>query len=141
LENDQDGDQSGSETPEPDVTKRRFRLRRKKGGKGRHKTRREKKKEQGDIEKGEVLQDADKRGVGGFGLSSKEQITPADAVLAEESANEVRRVFFYSRHIESRHVVRSFCRSWTPQSCLWGSSPLKTCSKVCIRRDIISHGY
>ena len=141
LENDEDGDQSGSETPEPDVTKRRFRLRRKKGGKGRHKTRREKKKEQGDIEKGEVLQDVDKRGVGGFGLSSKEQITPADAVLAEESANEVRRVFFYSRHIESRHVVRSFCRSWTPQSCLWGSSPLKTFSKVCRRRDIISHGY
>ena len=72
-ENDEDGDHSGGEAPEPDGTKRRFRLRRKKGGKRRHKTRREKKIEQGDIEMGEVSRDADKRGVGGFGLSSKEQ--------------------------------------------------------------------
>jgi len=33
LENDEDGDYSGSEAPEPNVIKHRFRLRRKKGGK------------------------------------------------------------------------------------------------------------
>jgi len=97
LETDEGGDHSGGEAPEPDVTKRRFRLRRKKGGKRRHKTRREKKAEQGDIEMGEVPQDTDKRGIGGFGLSSKEQITPADAVLAEESANEVRLTLHHSQ--------------------------------------------
>ena len=97
LENDKDGDRSGGEAPEPDTGKRRFRLRRKKGGKRSRKTRREKKAEPGDIEMGEVPHDADKRGIGGFGLSSREQITPADAVLAESSANEVRFVFLHSR--------------------------------------------
>ena len=100
LENGEDGDHSGSETPEPDVTKRRFRLRRKKGGKRRRKAQREKRAEQEDIEMGEVPQDTvtDKRGIAGFGLSSREQITPADAVLAEEGANEVRRVFPHSHY-------------------------------------------
>ena len=88
LEDDQDGDHSDGGTSEPEVTKRRFRLRRKKDGKRRRRMRREKAKE-GDIEMGEVSQDAEKGKSGGFGLSSKEQITPADAVLAEESANEV----------------------------------------------------
>jgi len=95
LENDEDGDHSGGEAPEPDVSKRRFRLRRKKGGKRRRKAQREKRTEPQDVEMGEVTQDADKRGIGGFGLSSREQITPADAVLAEENANEVRRVFLH----------------------------------------------
>ena len=42
LENDEDEDHSSSETLEPNVTKCQFRLRWKKGGKQRHKTRREK---------------------------------------------------------------------------------------------------
>jgi metal transporter CNNM len=91
-ENDQDGDHSDGGDPEAGTSKRRFRLRRKKDGKRRHKTRREKAK-QDDIELGTVPQDAGKGRGGGFGLSSKEQITPADAVLAEESANEVRLLF------------------------------------------------
>ena len=96
-ENDGDGDHSSGEAPEHDATKRRFRLRRKKGGKRRHKTRRQKRTEQDDIEMGEVPQDTDKRGIGGFGLSSREQITPADAVLAEESVNEVCFAFPHPR--------------------------------------------
>ena len=48
-----------------------------------------KKAKQGDIEIGKVSQDTEKGKSGEFRLSSKEQITPADAVLAEESANEV----------------------------------------------------
>ena len=89
-ENDQDGDRGDDEVSEPEGTKRRFRLRRKKDGKRWHKARGEKQMNKGDIEMGEVSQDIDKKRVGGFGLSSKEQITPADAVLAEESVNEVR---------------------------------------------------
>ena len=92
LENDTDGDHSDGGNPEPAISKRRFRLRRKKGGKRRHKSQREKAK-QGDVESGEVAQEADRKG-GGFALSSKEQITPADAVLAEENANEVCFMFF-----------------------------------------------
>ena len=88
LENDQDGDRSEDEVSEPDVTKRRFRLRRRKDRKRQRKARREKAKQE-DIEMGDVPGDADKGRGGGFGLSSKEQITPADAVLAEASANEV----------------------------------------------------
>ena len=90
LEDDQDGDHSDGGTSEPGVTKRRFRLGRKKDGKRRRKMRRAKEKEGPDIEMGELSQDTEKGKSGGFGLSSKEQITPADAVLAEESANEVR---------------------------------------------------
>ena len=90
LEDDQDGDHSAGGTSEPGVTKRRrFRLRRKKDEKRRRKTWREEAK-QGDIEMGEVPRGADNGRGGGFGLSSKEQITPADAVLAEASVNEVR---------------------------------------------------
>jgi len=37
-----------------------------------------------------------REGIGGFGLSSKEQITPADAVLAEENTNKVHLAFFCS---------------------------------------------
>ena len=91
-ENNQDVDHSDGGDPEPGVSKNRFRLRGKKGGRG-HKARREKKK-QGDIEASEVPQDVDKRS-GGFGLSSNEQITPADAVLAKENANEVCFVSFH----------------------------------------------
>ena len=90
-EDNQELDHSDGEDPEPAVSKRRFRLRRKKGGR---KARGERKK-QGDIETGEVPQDVDKRS-GGFGLLSNEQITPADAVLAKENANEVRFVSIYS---------------------------------------------
>ena len=93
LENDQDGDHGDGKAGEPGVTKRRFRFRRKKDGKGRRKARGEKAKK-GDIEMGDVVQDTEKKSVG-FGLSSKEQITPADAVLAEESANEVCPVFLH----------------------------------------------
>ena len=88
-ENDQDGNHSDGEASEPDGTKRRFRLRRKKDGKRRRRGRREKRAEQEDIEMGEIPQETDRGRSGGFGLSSKEQLTPADAVLAEESANEV----------------------------------------------------
>jgi len=86
LESAHGGDHSEGGDQEIGVSKRRFRLRRKKGGKNR-KARRDGAK-QGDAETGEGPQDTDKKG-GGFGLSSKEQIIPADAVLAEESANEV----------------------------------------------------
>jgi len=92
--NDQDEAHSDGGASEPDAVKRRFRLRRKKDGKSRRKTRREKKKH-GDIEMGEIPQETDK--IGGFGLSSKEQNTPADAVLAEDSVNEVCFVFLHSR--------------------------------------------
>lgn len=85
-DDDQDGDHNEG------ISKRRFRLRRKKDGK-RRKARRGRAK-QGDIETGQVPQDADKSG--GFGLSSKEQNTPADAVLAEEGANEVRSMLLHS---------------------------------------------
>ena len=89
-EEDQDGDHSAGGTSEPGVTKRRrFRLRRKKDEKRRRKARREEAK-QGDIEMGEIPRGAENGRSGGFGLSSKEQITPADAVLAKESVNEVR---------------------------------------------------
>ena len=87
MENGEDGGHDGSEAPKPDVAKRWFRLRRKEGGEWRHKAQREKRVEQEDIEMGEVPQDTDMRGIWGFGLSSREQITPADAVLAEEGAN------------------------------------------------------
>ena len=86
-EDNQDVDHSDGGDHEPGVSKRRFRLRRKKGEKRGRKARRERKK-QSDIETGEVPQDVDKR-IGGFGLLSNEQIIPADAVLAEENANEV----------------------------------------------------
>jgi metal transporter CNNM len=86
------GDYGGSEASESDVAKRQFRLRRKKGGKRRRKTRLGKRVKQEDVEMGEVSQPKYKIGSVEFGLSSKEQITPADAVLAEESANEVRVV-------------------------------------------------
>jgi metal transporter CNNM len=94
-----DGDHGDGEASESDVSKRRFRLRRKKDGKRRRKTRLGKRTKQEDVEMGEVSQPKDKIGSVGFGLSSKEQITPADAVLAEESANEVRLVLSgsYSR--------------------------------------------
>ena len=88
-ENDQDGGHSDGGTSEPSVTKRRFRLRRKKDGKRHRKTRHKKAKEE-DIEMGGIPRDMDNGRGGGFGLSSKEQITPADAVMAEESVNEVR---------------------------------------------------
>jgi len=65
LENNEDGDRSGGEAPEPNVIKRRFRLHRKKGGKLEHKKQREKQREQEDTEKGRVPQDMDKRGIGG----------------------------------------------------------------------------
>lgn len=94
LENDQDGDHSAGGTSEPGVTKRRFRLRRKKDGKRRRKAQHEEAK-QGDIEMGDVPQDADNGKSGGFGLSSKEQITPADAVMAEESVNEVSSLLLW----------------------------------------------
>ena len=84
-ENDQDGEDGDGGDPEAGFSKRRFRLHRKRGKKHHRKARREKK--HGDIESGEAPQDASKNG--GFGLSSKEQILPADAVLPEENANEV----------------------------------------------------
>lgn len=85
--NGEDGGDSDGGNPEAGFSKRRFRLSRKKERKRQRKAQREKAKE-GDIEAGETPQDATKRN-GGFGLSSKEQTTPADAVLAEESVNEV----------------------------------------------------
>lgn len=93
LMNDEDADHSDGGDPEPGVSKHRFRLRRKKGGKRGRKAQRERKKPQ-DVEIGEVPQDVDRRS-GGFGLSSNEQITPADAVLAEKNANEVCFVSLY----------------------------------------------
>lgn len=86
-ENGMDGDHSDGENPEAGFSKHRFRLRRKKDRKRQRKARHGKAK-QDDIEAGGVLQDASK-GIGGFGLSSKEQNIPADAVLAEENVNEV----------------------------------------------------
>ena len=87
LEGGEDGHSEGGSS-ERGTAKRRFRLRRKKDRKRRRG--RDKKEERGDIEMGEANLDADIGKGGGFGLSSKEQITPADAVLAEESVNEVR---------------------------------------------------
>ena len=87
LENDRDGGHSDGGNPEPAISMHRFRLHRKKGGKLQCKSQREKAK-QGDIESGEIPQEADRKG-GGFALSSKEQITPADAALAEGSDHEV----------------------------------------------------
>ena len=95
-ENGQDGDRSEGEVSEPDATKSRFRLRRRKDRKRQRKARREKREKQEDIEMGEVPEDADKGRGGVFGLSSKEQITPSDAVLAEASANEVGFAFPHS---------------------------------------------
>lgn len=92
LEDDQDD----GGNPETGFSKHRFRLRRKKDRKRRRKARGEKAK-QGDIEAGEVPRDTNKKN-GGFGLSSKEQNTPADAVLAEENANEVCLVFSPPSH-------------------------------------------
>ena len=106
LENGQDGDHSGGDTSEPGGTRRRFRLRRKKGGKHGQKTKHKKVKE-GDIEMGDVPQDTDKGRSGGFGLSSKEQITPADAVLAEESVNEVRPSSFDCRSDQKADTPRT----------------------------------
>jgi hypothetical protein len=56
---------------------------------------------------GEVSQHKDTIGSGRFGLLSKEQITPADAVLAEEKANEVSLFLFncHSRWMLTRCVV------------------------------------
>ena len=45
---------------------------------------------------GEVSQYKDKIGDVGFGMSSKEQITPEDAVLVQENVNEVGPVLFDS---------------------------------------------
>lgn len=89
-ENDKDVDHNDDGVDsEPGTSRRRFGLRMKKGGKRRKRG----KKKQCDIETGEVSQNADKRS-GGFGLLSNEQMTPADAVLAEENANEVCFVSF-----------------------------------------------
>ena len=88
---------------------------------------------------GEISQPKDKIGSVGFGLSSKEQITPADAVLAEESANEVRLVLMIRFSFPSNaDTVCSFCRFWILRSCPWGSSPLKTFSKARVQRDLVS---
>jgi hypothetical protein len=87
-ENNRDVDHSDGGDHKRGVSRRRFRLRRKKDGK--RKARCEGKK-QGDIETCDPPQDADKRN-GGFGLLSNEKITPADAVLAKGNANEVRFV-------------------------------------------------
>ena len=54
------------------------------------------KAKQGDIKIGEVSQDTEKGKSGGFGLSLKEQITPIDAPLAEESTNKSQVYFFSS---------------------------------------------
>jgi hypothetical protein len=97
TENGQDGDHSDSEASESDVVKRRFRFCRKKDGKQRRKTRFRKRVEREDVEMGEVSQYKDKIGGVGFGLSSKEQITPEDAVLVQENVNEVGPVLFDSR--------------------------------------------
>ena len=86
----QDGDRSEAKVTEPDADKNQFRLRRRKDRKRQRKGLREKREKQKDIETSEVTQDADKERGGGFGLSSKKQITRADAVLAEASVNEVR---------------------------------------------------
>lgn len=101
LEGGEDGHSEGGSS-ERGTLKRRFRLRRKKDRKRRRG--RDKKEKQGDIEMGDVNQDADNGKGGGFGLSSKEQITPADAVLAEESVNEVR--FPLSAIIPAKELTR-----------------------------------
>jgi hypothetical protein len=82
--------------PQSDVVKRRFRFCRKKDGKQRRKARFGKRVEWEDVEMGEVSLYKDKIGGVGFGLSSKEQITPEDAVLVQENVNEVRPVLFDS---------------------------------------------
>ena len=104
-ENNKDGEHSDDENPEAGFSKHRFRLRKKKERKRQRKAEREKVK-QGDIETGEVPQEANKRN-GGFGLSSKEQTTPADAILAKENANEVCVAPFPSPPAKSEtlHVV------------------------------------
>ena len=86
-EKDQDVDHNDGGDVGPSVSKRRFRLRKKKDDKRERKERRERKKKD-DVEAGQIPQDEDRRG-GGFGLSSNEQIIPADAVLAKENVNEV----------------------------------------------------
>lgn len=97
TENGQDGDHGDSEASESDVVKRQFRFCRKRDGKQWHKTRFGKRVEQEDVEMGEVSQYKDKIGGVGFGLLSKEQITPKDAVLVQENVNEVGPVLFDSR--------------------------------------------
>jgi hypothetical protein len=104
-----DGDHGGGGASESDVSKRRFRLRRKKDGKRRRKTRLGKRTKQEDVEMGEVSQHKDKIGGVGFGLSSKEQITPADAVLAE-SANEVGPGLIRSLFPLDADMLCSSCR-------------------------------
>ena len=65
------GDHGDGEASESDVSKRRFRLRRKKDGKRRRKTGLGKRAKQEDVEMGEVSQPEDMIGSAGFGLSSK----------------------------------------------------------------------
>ena len=89
LENGEDGDPAAAKPPSQMSPSVWFRLHRKKGGERQCKAQVEKGMEQGNTEMGEVPQGTDKRGAGGFGLSSREwQVTPADAVLAK-----VRRIF------------------------------------------------
>ena len=133
-ENDQDGGSGGGGNPEAGFSKRRFRLRRKKDKKRHRKARREKTNHD-DIESGDVPQDTNK--IGGFGLSSKEQIISADAVLPEENANEVH---FASPTptTESLRTAYSFSKYLILRSCRWESSLLKMSWKVRILRFLVS---
>ena len=88
LKNDHDRNCSEDKVSEPDATNRQFRLRRRKNRKRQRKAQHKKKARQENIEMEDVAEDADKRR-GGFRLSPKEQITPADTVSAEASADEV----------------------------------------------------
>lgn len=66
---------------------------------------REKREKREDVETGEVTQDTDKEGDGGFGSPSKKQNNPADAVLTEASVNEVRFTFPHP-HSHRKPLIR-----------------------------------
>ena len=112
LESDKDGHSDGGAS-EQGTAKLRFRLRRKKDRK-RRRGGRDKKEKQSDIEMGKVNKDVDNGRSGGFGLSSKEQITPADAVLAEESVNEVRFPPFSYRPVKDLTRYAQFLQILDP---------------------------
>lgn len=91
---------------------------------------------------GGVPQDTDE-GVGGFGLSSKEQAVPTDAVLADGSANNIRLVFLYSRlSFSSKPGMRTVFAHHGHRDHALGIITLEDIVEgACIRQAPTFHGY
>jgi hypothetical protein len=71
-------------------------------------------------------------------LFSNEQITPADAVLAKENANEARFVSLFWASYPKLTSCYSSCKYWIRSSCRWGSSLSRTFLKGMYTKNLVS---